>query len=35
MTFDFVIYLDRYMDKNKEEVKVMNPVILELRKRKN
>ena len=35
MSFDFVIYLDRYMDKNKEEEKVMNPIIIDLRKRKN
>lgn len=35
MSFDFVIYLDRYMEKNKEEAKVMNPIIIELRKRKN
>ena len=35
MSFDFVIYLDRYMDKNKEEEKVMNPIIIDLRRRKN
>ncbi len=35
MSFDFVIYLDRYMEKNKEEAKDMNPIIIELRKRKN
>lgn len=35
MSFDFVIYLDRYLEKNKEKSKLVNPKIVELLKRKN
>ena len=35
MSFDFVIYLDRYLDENKEKSKLVNPKIIELLKRKN
>ena len=35
MSFDFVIYLDRYLDRNKEQSKLVNPKIVQLLKRKN
>ena len=35
MNFDFVIYLDRYLDRNKEKTKLVNPKIMELLRRKN
>lgn len=35
MSFDFVIYLDRYLEKNKEESKSLNPKIKALLGRRN
>lgn len=35
MNIDFVIYLDRFMDQYREEGAEINPIILELTKKKN
>ena len=35
MNFDFIIYLDRYLETNKETTKLVNPKIIQLLKTKN